>query len=697
MSKNKFVVKTLVISMAAAMAAPVIAETKQLPLIDVVGQGQDAVAKQPGSVVIVTKEDIESLQPLSTEDVLRTVPGINIKKEEESGVVANIGMRGLDASSYKTLILEDGVPVAPGLFVGNQRYYNPRIQRMEGIEVLKGASSLRYGPSTIGGVINYKTKTPEDGVSVTGRVGSWGYKEGTIEAGGSNPSGDAFAGIVYTKVESDGFMDKGFKMNDLMVKAGMAIGEDQMVGVKFTHYDNEANISYRGLFKDAYDAGAKYNPAPDDYFLTERNSFDINHEWDINSNMKLKTLAYWSQMSRDYWRFRLGNQDSFGSTPSVSDGNGGTKWNYNDTISGNNRAFERKGVESRLNVTHNLFGVHNSTEVGVRVMAEEMRDQAVTGTRANPRSGSLGGDRLDTAKSYALFAENRFDLNDRLSITAGLRVESYEQERDDLKDNTKDRKTSNTEYSPGIGATYQLNPVVQLYGSIYSAFSPPLNSQSLVSDEVLDLEAEKSINIELGVRGNTGKFGYEVTVFQMDFSNQITPGIQNSTNANAGKTLHQGLEAALGYNFGQGLTLDANVTYIPTSEYVGDRYTWSGTPSTRTLSSKDGNRLPYSPELVANAALGYKTGGLRTALAWNYVGEQYSHGSNDKAFSADGSKGLMPSYSTFDLTANYSVNKQLNVFGAVKNLTDERYIGGLRQGIYVGPERSFELGAKYKF
>jgi Fe(3+) dicitrate transport protein len=43
------------------------------------------------------------------------------------------------------------------------------------------------------------------------------------------------------------------------------------------------------------------------------------------------------------------------------------------------------------------------------------------------------------------------------------------------------------------------------------------------------------------------------------------------------------------------------------------------------------------------------------------------------------------------------VNKQLSVFGAVKNLTDERYIAGLRQGIYVGPERSFELGAKYKF
>jgi Fe(3+) dicitrate transport protein len=242
MSKNKFVVKTLVISMAAAMAAPVIAETKQLPLIDVVGQGQDAVAKQPGSVVIVTKEDIESLQPLSTEDVLRTVPGINIKKEEESGVVANIGMRGLDASSYKTLILEDGVPVAPGLFVGNQRYYNPRIQRMEGVEVHKGATH-RYGPNTIGGVINYITKTPEDGFVISGKVGSWNTREGSLEIGGSNPSGDAFFGLIYTKADSDGFQNKGYDMEDLMVKAGTVIGDDQMISVKFSQYSNDANIS----------------------------------------------------------------------------------------------------------------------------------------------------------------------------------------------------------------------------------------------------------------------------------------------------------------------------------------------------------------------------------------------------------------------------------------------------------------------
>jgi len=59
--------------------------------------------------------------------------------------------------------------------------------------------------------------------------------------------------------------------------------------------------------------------------------------------------------------------------------------------------------------------------------------------------------------------------------------------------------------------------------------------------------------------------------------------------------------------------------------------------------------------------------------------------------------GLPPSYTLLDLTAQYNVATNLRLFGSVKNLTDKRYITGLRQGIYVGPERSLEVGISYKF
>lgn len=100
---------------------------RPMPVIEVIGRSEDAVSRQTGSVVILTAEDFDRMQPLSTEDMLRRVPGINTKSEEETSIVANIGLRGLSASESKSLVLEDGVPVAPGLFIGNERYFNPRI------------------------------------------------------------------------------------------------------------------------------------------------------------------------------------------------------------------------------------------------------------------------------------------------------------------------------------------------------------------------------------------------------------------------------------------------------------------------------------------------------------------------------------------------------------------------------------------
>jgi len=674
---------TVALAVAAVMQAPlaVHAESILLPRIDIIAGGENAIEQQPGSVSIVGPTQIEQIQPLSTEDALRTVPGVHIKGEEESGIVANIGIRGLSAADYKSLILEDGVPVAPGLFVGNGRYYNPRIQRMSEIEVLKGAAALRYGPNTIGGVVNYKTKDPIDGFAISGRVGSHQYRETNVEAGTQTPSGEAKVGLFYTRAESDGFQNKGFDMEDLMLKGGMQLGDKQWLGAKFTYHKNDANISYRGLFLGEYKAGAKYNPAPDDYFLTERKSFDLNHLWEINSDVSLSTLVYWSEMNRDYWRFAVNNAAS----------QAAGRWVYTDNVAGNNRSFERVGLDSRLTVNHKTFGIGNQAEVGIRIMDEEMVDQQINATRANPRSGTISTDRVDSAVSYALFVQNRFDVTDRLSITPGLRIENYEQKRRDRRNSANDGKSSNTEYLPGVGATYRLSAEAQLYGSVYKAFSPPLNSQSIVTGVDQQLDAERSNNIEVGVRGRSGNARYEVTAFQMDFDNQITPAISGGlTNANAGSTMHRGMEAAFGYAWASGISLDANMTWIPTADYREDR----GGGILR------GNRLPYSPEWLANVTLAYTKGPLRTALIGRYVDEQYGDGDNSEPLTGSGNaiwKGKLDSYHTFDLTASYDVSKQFRVFGAIKNLTDERYIASLRQGIYAGPERFFELGARYAF
>lgn len=673
----------------AAGAHAAAAAAVGLPRIDVVGSTEHDTHLIPGAVSVISAEDIDQIQPRSTEDLLRRVTGIHIKREEESAVVTNIGVRGLTAGDYKTLVLEDGVPVQPGIFVGNSRYYSPRVQRMDGIEVLKGAASLRYGPNTIGGVINFQTKTPKDGALVGLRLGSWNTYEGTAELGASSRSGDSVFGLVATRSESDGFMDKGYGMTDVMVKAGTTFRENQHVGVKIARYRNTANISYRGIFPDAYDAGAQFNPAPDDFFLTAHTSFDINHEWELSPTARLKTLLYATDTYRDYWRF-----DTVSGSPRTTNAEGFTVWNYGNNINGNNRDFSRFGVDSRLSFAHSAFGIGSEAEFGLRLMQEEMEDVTVLAVRGRPRTpnagrGGIAQDRLDSADSLALFAQNRFDVSERLSITAGLRVETYEQQRRDRRSGAPEASFDNTEVMPGVGATFAINPELQLFGSVYRAFAPPLVGSVLGSGDT-PTEAEKSLNIEFGLRGSKGGLSYEATVFQMDFSNQVDPGVSGIRAPNEGGALHQGLEGALGYDFGNGLKLDGNLTWIPTADFEEDR------PGV----ALDGNRLPYAPEWMANLSLSYRSGPLRAALLLNYVDEQFGDGLNRVALTTTSTGtwgGLMPSYYTADATVSYDVSESLELSGAIKNLTDQRYIAGLRQGIYVGPERSFEFGVRYRF
>lgn len=687
--KNQIVMSGLLFCGFAPMLYAATEQTQQivvLPTIQVIGSQEDSISKIPGAAVIVSQEQIQQFTPSSTEEILKRVSGVYVKPEEESAIVANIGMRGISSADYKTLILEDGVPVAAGLFVGNGRYYNPRIQRMDSIEVLKGSSALRYGPMNIGGVVNYRTKQPKDGALVDLSIGSWDTYKTTVELGGSSPTKDSNVGAILSWAKSDGFMDKSYEMKDAVIKAGTAIGDNQWVGVKFTHYENDANISYRGQFLGEYRAKKQNNPAPDDWFLTERNSFDINHRWDINPDTELQTLLYWSEMNRDYWRYGVN------ATASQAAG----RWIYTDNVNGNNRAFERIGAETRLIAKNTIFNIPSEAEIGLRLMNEKMDDVTINAKRATPRSGTTAKDTKDSAKSVALYAQNRFDISDQLSVTPGVRVERYEQQRDDKQKN-ETVKTSNTEVMPGLGVTYQFIPAVQLYASVYKAFSPALNGDSLSGLKDQKLDAETAVSWELGLRGQQDAVRYELTAFRMDFDNQIIPANSNSDfqSTNGGKTYNQGLEGAVSLEFENGFDVFANLTWIANAEFKGDRYNKNG-----SLKSKDGDRVPYTPEWVANLGVGYTYAGLRSQLSANYTGSQFTDELNTKPIVENTSgffTGKIDAYTTVDLTTRYTLNDQVEFYGAVKNLEDKRYIASLRQGIYVGPERSFEAGVRYRF
>ena len=680
--KNRLFVSLLIGAMGYAHS-PLMAKEIELPSINVIDRQEGGASSIPGAVDIISPEEMEMIQPASLQDALKIVPGVNARDEEGYGAIPNIGIRGLSPNrSTKVLILEDGAPIQPSLFLSNASYYSPPVERISSIEVLKGATGLRYGPNTIGGVINYQSKTPlKDGI-VKGKLGSHGYRLLELEAGTSSEQKSMGGGINLITSEANGFRNNGYRMNDILVKGGMAIGQSQWLGLKLTRYENEINTSYVGLRPDEFIHTPTKNPAPDDQFLSNRTSFDINHELEIDTSTKLKTLMYWSQLERNFWRRDVASKTRQG-TSFVDCG--GTAY----CVTGRNRNFDMLGIDSRLFTNYQAFGIQNESEIGVRLHSETMSnktERSNAGPRA--RTGVITGNENNDAKAVALYLQNRFLFTDQFAVTPGVRVESYRQNRKNEMNGVQGQ-ANNTELVPGIGATWQLAPELQLYSSVYKGFAPAMISAAISGDGVdQKLDAERSMNIEFGFRGQAQKWTYEGAAFRMDFSNQIVNQALSGgiSKTNGGQSLHQGAEGALGYAITSAWSVLANATYIPVAEFKGG-----------TL-GPIGNRIPYTPKLTGNLGLNYSKDGLKSFLNAYHVSSQYADSTNTVQESNDGTKGLIPSFTTLNWSIVYSPQKDLKLFGVVRNLFDKKFISGRSpDGIFPGAERNFELGLAYQF
>ena len=659
------------------------AQDIELPRIDIVGREEKALYKIPGTVDVIDQKKMEELQPQSLQDVLKTIPGVNIRGDEGGlGAIPNIGIRGLGPGrSTKVLLLEDGAPIQPSLFISNASYYSPPVEQIDGIEVLKGASGLKYGPSNIGGVVNYLSKTPAPGFKLTGKVGNYGYRLAELEAGGKSSSNGAIGGINLIQSESNGYQGNGFKMYDILVKGGMEISQNQWLSVKYTHYDNNINTSYVGLRPNQYSNQSKDNPAPNDRFITQRNGVDLNHAIEISPETKINTLMYWSRLSRDYWRQSIVKRTQESTVFRAC--NVGA-----DCLIGRNREFQMLGIDSRVSHAYKALGISNEAEFGLRLHTESQINQVVS-SKTLTYSGRLTSQEDNKANSVAVYAQNRFLLSKDFALIPGVRVESYNQTRSNAATG-KAGSAKNVETIPQIGATWQLVPQVQAYGSVYKGFAPA-QLATAIDDKGVDqqLAPERSTNTELGLRGRSGAFTYDSAIFSMNFSNQVVnqslaAGISK---ANGGKSLHQGAEMSLAYALGGGWGINGNATYIPVAKFVG----------TSSL-GRDGNRIPYTPKLTSNLGVSYEKNGFNTLVNLNYVSAQYADSANTVAQNAIGTLGEVPAFATVNWSANYAINKDWKVFGVINNVFDRRYISSRSpDGIFAGAPLNFQAGMSYQF
>ncbi|SEW23161.1 TonB-dependent receptor [Luteibacter sp. 329MFSha] len=136
-------------------------------------------------VTVITREDIERLQPVELRDLLTGLPGVNVANTGGIGQQTSLFMRG--TNSAHTLVLVDGVRVGT-VGAGLPAYEQLPVDQIDRIEVVRGPRSSLYGSDAIGGVIQIFTRhgqageAPTPSLSVTG--GSHGYTAGQIGISG---------------------------------------------------------------------------------------------------------------------------------------------------------------------------------------------------------------------------------------------------------------------------------------------------------------------------------------------------------------------------------------------------------------------------------------------------------------------------------------------------------------------------------
>ena len=687
-------------------------EAFQMPQVNILADKYRLLRELPGSAGYINSRELALLAPVSGNEVFRRVPGVHVVDEEGAGLRVNIGLRGLDPDrSRNVLVLEDGVPVALSPYGEPEMYYTPAMDRMAGVEVLKGSGQILFGPQTIGGVVNYITADPPQEETIKARLvgGQGGYFSGLVSYG--NTFGNTGVQVSLLRRQADNIGPTEFVVNDLSAKFKLLLNDKSAIGVKIGVYDEVSNSTYVGITQPMFDQGGQdfVRLAPNDQLDVRRYSLSATHEYRATNRISIKTTAFGYTTARN-WRRQDFSYDPNASRktgvvwgdPSIP---GGAIYMRNST--GNrDRQFEVAGIEPRLTWKYDLGRTPGELQAGARYLYERAFEQRINGTTAQATSGELVEDEIRTGVAWSAFAQNKFNLSSKITLTAGVRLERYGYEREILRrryggvlrDTSVVAENELVSLIPGVGVNFALAKNLNLFGGIHRGFAPPRIKDAISAEgEAYELDAEQSWNSEVGLRGAFSKSIFaEVAAFVMDFSNQIIPVSVSSGGAgaglvNGGRTYHHGVEASVNFGVGQWfqapfrLDVDVNAT-LQEARFNGDRFVTIQNESINI----GGNRTPYAPNLLLSSAVTFETvSGFQARLTQTYVSAQFTDEENTLAPAANGRSGQMPAYFLLDATLQYTFSKAgITFLLSGKNLTNERYIASRRpEGIRVGLPR----------
>lgn len=670
----------------------------------------------PGSTALIDQVRLNEIQPLTLNEVIRKIPGINVTDEEGMGMRINIGIRGMDSERSRGIhMMEDGIPIALGPYGENECYYTPLIDRMSSIEVLKGSGQVLYGPQTVGGIINFITANPPIGsgtkLNLKFMGGSGLNFLGSVNFGQGFKNG-GFT-ISYIRKQGENVGPTWYRINDFLAKFVLHVSDKSSLQLKAGYYNELSNSTYVGLTQTMWE-NKEYYPiiSPNDRMQINRFSGSLEHDWKIRQNLKMTTTLFTYRTEREWRRQEFAseyNSQSSGVIWGDTTIAGGAIYMMN-TTGMRYRYFDVAGIENKFLWNFKTGKLSQRIDAGVRFIYEKANEKYILGQTPDAETGVTFTNESRNGFGLAVYAQDKLFWHKNFTATVGIRGEFFWFNRKFSLINAIDTSFGSNNFVaaiiPGVGLNYKAGKYINLFAGFHRGFAPPEVKDAITSLGVaVQLGAQDSWNYELGARFKVQQiFSAEITGFYMDFLNQVVATSVGSGGGtglvNGGATRHAGVEIAFMYDLGQHLkwksyklSVDGAFTY-QYAAYSNDRLVMNGTD---TVNLKN-YLLPYSPTLMANGAITLETSfGLGLRFGANYVSQQFTDELNTVQPNADGRIGIIPAYFTMDANASYTVPKiKTTIRFSVKNLTNNHYIASRRPlGIKVGLPIFFMVGFEF--
>ena len=680
-------------------------QAKEQIEVYVIGDRADALQKIPGSGDLVTREQLKRAQPSDVGEMLRRVPGVQVRQEYGGGMRLDISVRGLEGGrSRRVLLLEDGIPISLNPYAEPDMYYGPPVERMRGIEVVKGSGSILFGPQTIGGVVNFLTLMPDEkrraAVDVEG--GQLGYFRGL------GMFSDHFGSVRYLGQalfrRGNGFRDEQFEQIDTLAKVALETSSTGEAILKLGFHDDWADSDAVGLTREMYERTPRRGTlAPNDRMHLRRYDASVTHLEKLGPSTSLKTLLYGYITDRiwrrqDYVRNRAPGASYRYVVGDEAIPYGAIYFENTNTIL--DRSYAVAGVEPRFEHRFVTGGVGHTLDFGVRFLGELASYQQRAGDTPTSWAGQLDNAETHRTLALAAYVQDRMAFREWLLVTPGVRVEHPEYHREILRQGGTDvdieGDSSVTGVIPGIGmiAGTRQNHV---FGGLHVGWAPPRIVSSISPrGEPAEVGSERSLNYEVGTRLRPIPWlGGSLTGFLTNFDNQVVintaAGGEGAELTDAGRTRLYGAEVSSIVELGRALRLGLILD-------VGARYTYSR--ATFEQGDDEGNLLPYAPLHTASMNLDVEEPhGVGGQIAYNIVGPQFSDAANTEAEDTTGRIGELPTRHVVDATVHYRHKASgLSARVTVKNVLDDVYIIARRpEGIHVSGFRQVIAGLRWDY